>query len=168
MALAGTGCTGKSADADGKVGAFEGFVAPSLQGKTLSGDYIQLSDFRGKVVLVNVWATWCKPCVKELPELGRLHGSLSAQGFTVLGVSVDKVGVRRVVENFVAKHGLKYPMILDPDGHAVGSFELKGYPTSMLIGRDGKVRWRRDGIIKENDGELGKQIELALAQPVPE
>ncbi len=165
LALAGNiACMGKGS---GESAAGGGQQAPALQGKTMTGDYIQLSDFKGTVVLVNIWATWCEPCKMELPELGRLHRELSPKGFTMLGVTVDKQAARRKVEHFIDKHDLAYPMIFDPDGHSVGAFDVKGYPTSLLVGRDGTLRWRRDGIIKNNDGELGKQIEAALADPQP-
>ena len=160
-ALAWGGCTGK----DGTLGAdASGALHPALQGKTVGGDYVQLTDFAGQVVLVNVWATWCGPCRKELPELARLQRDYASQGFTVLGVTVDKHAALPVVKSFIKKHGLRYPMIFDPDGHSVGALSIKGYPTSLLIGRDGALRWRRDGIIKVDDGELGKQLEAALAQ----
>lgn len=157
-------CSGK--DGTGTA-AKSGKPAPSLQGKTVDGKYMQLSDLAGDVVLVNVWATWCKPCKKELPELGRLHDAHKGQGFSVLGVTVDKVAALPVVRRFISQHELHYPMIFDPDGHSVGAYEIKGYPTSFIIGRDGTLRWRRDGIIKENDGELGKQLEVALAEAAP-
>lgn len=160
------GCTGK----DGAAGrqAEQGTPAPTLQGKTVGGDYIQLSDFAGQVVLLNVWATWCKPCKQELPELGRLHRDLSDRGFTVLGVTVDKVQAMPAVKHFIKQYDLQYPMIFDPDGHSVGAYDIKGYPTSFIIGRDGTLRWRRDGMIQDNDGALDKQLEAALAEQAPE
>ena len=165
LVLGVAGCTGK----DGAAGkqAEQGTAAPALQGKTVGGEYVQLSDYAGKVVLLNVWATWCKPCKQELPELGRLHRELSDRDFTVLGVTVDKVQAMPAVKHFIKQYDLQYPMIFDPDGHSVGAYEIKGYPTSFIIGRDGTLRWRRDGMIQDNDGALDKQLEAALAEAAP-
>jgi peroxiredoxin len=160
VCLAAGSCTdsGKTAGA----GSASGEAAPEFQGKTLAGDYVQLSDFAGKVVLLNVWATWCKPCVKELPELARLSHAYPADDFVVVGVSVDTPNARGAVAHKVKQFGLDYPIVLDPNGRSLQAYDLRGYPTSFLIDREGKVRWRRDGLIQENDGELAAQIKAAL------
>lgn len=158
------GCQGGGADF--KVGSSPiGQVAPTLAGKTIDGERLALSDLRGQVVLVNIWATWCKPCNKELPELARLHDELSPKGFTVLGVSVDKRQMLPQVHAKVKAHGLHYPMLFDPEGAAVAGWSVAGYPTSVLVGRDGTLLWRRNGMIHPDDPELAKQIEGALARP---
>ena len=136
--------------------------APELKGRTLGGERFTLSEHRGKVVLLNVWAQWCKPCKKELPELQRLHKKHEGDGLVVLGVSVDKVRAYPLVRGLVNDHGLTYPIVLDPDGKSVEAYGVHGYPTNFVIGRDGTIRWRRDGMIKDNDGELEQQLRLAL------
>ena len=167
LVLATPGCTGKperAPDAE-PVAGFP--VAPELTGKTVTGETISLADLRGRVVLLNAWATWCEPCKKELPELARLHQSREQDGLTVLGVSVDKVRLLPEVRRLMKDNGVTYPVIFDPDGQVVGAFQIRGYPTSFIIGRDGTLRWRRDGIIEENDGEVGKQLKLVLSEPAP-
>ncbi|MEM7154839.1 MAG: TlpA disulfide reductase family protein [Myxococcota bacterium] len=141
-----------------------GKPAPTLAGKTIDGERVALSDLRGQVVLINVWATWCKPCNKELPELARLHDDLNPKGFSVLGVSVDKRQMLQQVHVRVRQHGLHYPMLFDPEGLALSDWKITGYPTSILIGRKGNILWRRNGMIHPNDPELTKQIESALAE----
>lgn len=162
------GCQGKSGghgdDGDAAKAAV-GAAAPRYTGKTIDGEYIQLEDFRGKVVLLNMWATWCEPCKKELPELASLHRRHASRGFSVVGVSVDKPQALGKVRQLVGQFGIDYPIVFDPSGEAVATFELTGYPTSFLLGRDGKIRWRRNGIIKPQDQELGAEIEAALAVP---
>lgn len=163
------GCQGKADDqgearpSDSRMGQ----PAPTLAARTIDGEPLALSDLRGQVVLVNVWATWCKPCTAELPELARLHRERSTEGFTVLGVSVDKRQVLPKVRAEVARYQLGYPVLFDPEHRAVNEWNVHGYPTSVLVGRDGTIRWRRDGMIHTNDPELAKQLEAALAQAAP-
>jgi cytochrome c biogenesis protein CcmG/thiol:disulfide interchange protein DsbE len=156
-------CEGRGSGGAAGGAAGVGTPAPAYQGKTLQGEYLALTDFRGKVVLLNVWATWCAPCRKELPELVALHEKHGPQDFTVLGVSVDRPGARGRLEAMVRQFGLGYPIVHDPDGTGLDAFVIQGYPTSFLIGRDGTLLWRRDGIIETNDGELEGQLKAALA-----
>ena len=155
-------CEGRGAK--GKAGAAGiGAAAPQYQGKTLDGDYVALSDYKGKVVLLNVWATWCAPCRKELPELVALQSKHGGEAFTVLGVSIDNPGAKGRLEAMVRQFRLNYPIVHDPDGSGLDPFTIRGYPTSFLIGKDGTLLWRRDGLIEPNDGELGGQLKAALA-----
>lgn len=138
-------------------------AAPALAGKTIDGKPYDLAEDRGEVVLLNVWATWCAPCREELPALRRLHERYAGQGFGVVGVSVDRrsalTGVRQMVEEF----GLPYPIVFDPEGDAITPWNIRGYPTSFLIDRAGRVRWRRDGGVTADDPELVAAIDAALA-----
>ena len=139
-----------------------GEPAPQFQAKRLDGEYVQLTDYEGKVVLLNVWATWCTPCVKELPELVRLSHQWADKGVVVLGVSVDRPGDLPAVQRMVARFGIDYPIALDPNGRGLQAWGIKGYPTSFVIDGKGQIRWRRDGIIVEDDGELAAQLQAAL------
>ncbi len=145
-----------------------GQLAPRITGKSLGGDYVQLADYAGQVVLINLWATWCGPCRAELPALERLHQSYKKRGFTVLGVSVDSERGEADVRAMVRNIKLSYPVVLDPSGHSTAIYKASGYPTSVLVGRDGQVRWRRAGALTDNDAELIAAIEAALSKPAPE
>jgi len=113
--------------------------APSTAFQELQGDEVTLADFRGKVVLVNFWATWRAPCVREMPSLERLHKTLAGEGLAVLAVSNDRGGAG-VVEPFLARLDLQaLPIYLDPKGKLAQEFALNGLPTSFIIGRDGRV-----------------------------
>ena len=163
--LAGVaGCDGKSRAEPGVAGAL-GTEAPRYTGKTIEGEYVALDDYLGKVVLLNVWATWCAPCREELPELQALQRRHGPEGFTVVGVSVDKPQALGQVRTMVAQIGLEYPMVFDPGGEAVNTFDVSGYPTSFLLDRAGKIVWRRNGIIRPGDSELEAALRSALAQP---
>lgn len=137
----------------------------SFGGRTLTGDEVSLDEHRGKVILLNVWATWCTPCRDELPELQRLHTHFAERGFMVVGVSVDKPAALGRARGLVEELGLTYPNIFDPDGLSVETFDVSGYPTSFLIGRDGRIRWRRNGLIRPDDDEVLSEIRAALAEP---
>lgn len=162
--LALTACEGKPQQAaPDAVATTTGPAAPAFLGRTLDGEPFELASQRGTVVLLNVWATWCEPCRQEMPELQALHARHSAQGLTVVGVSVDaaRLGaeVRRMVEDF----GLTYPNIHDARNTIGPAFKVVGYPTSFLIDRHGAIAWRRDGLLEPNDAELAAAITSALA-----
>jgi peroxiredoxin len=108
-----------------------GFTLTSLDGKTYS-----LDKLRGKVVLLNFWATWCPPCRKEMPDLEKLYRELAPKGFVVLAVSDEK---RDVVENFLADKHYTFPILLDEARTVNGAFDVEGIPKSFLFGRDGKI-----------------------------
>ncbi len=136
--------------------------APAFSARTFDGEKVELADLRGTVVLINVWATWCEPCVAELPELAELHRELADRGFTVIGLNADVASKRLQVKRMAEIYELPYAVWLDPKNEAQVAFELRGYPTSILIDRQGKIRWRREGIIVPGDAELMPILEQAL------
>ncbi|MCA9634946.1 MAG: TlpA family protein disulfide reductase [Myxococcales bacterium] len=156
-ALALVACT-SAAERGGAVGEF----APRITGKDLAGEYVALEDHRGEVVLLNLWATWCAPCRAELPALERLHRRFQGRGFTVLGVSVDSERSEAAVRAMVREVPVTYPVLLDPAARAAEALGATGYPTSILVGRDGVVRWRSVGALRDDDPGLLAAIEAAL------
>lgn len=138
--------------------------SPPLRAKSLTGEYFDLADTRGKVVLVNIWATWCEPCKQELPELARLHRELGPQGFEVVAVSVDVERKESTVRRMAKQFDLPFTVLLDPQNQSVVDWKVVGYPTSFVLGRRGEPLWRRDGLIYENDEELGAVLRNALAE----
>jgi thiol-disulfide isomerase/thioredoxin len=107
---------------------------------------LSLADFKGKVVLLNYWATWCAPCVEEMPSLERLHSRLGGPDFAVLAISVDRQGLS-IVEPFLQRIGLKQlPIYLDRSGASMRAFAVRGLPTTMLIDRDGNDVGRLEGM----------------------
>jgi cytochrome c biogenesis protein CcmG, thiol:disulfide interchange protein DsbE len=96
-----------------------------------------LDDFRGRVVVLNYWASWCEPCREESPLLERWHRQIAARGGSVLGVDVHDV--RGDARAFVRRFGLTYPMLRDADGATVGSFGVIGYPETIVIDRGGRI-----------------------------
>jgi len=166
VAALAVACEGKApSDTHGPTvpGAGVGIAAPELAGKTVDGETFSLAELRGSVVLVNVWATWCGPCRQELPELRRLHHAHRDRGFTVVGISVDARRSMGPLRAMIDEYQLDYPMVFDPDQRAVEPLGIRGYPTSILVDRQGVVRWRRDGLVHVEDDELAAAIAAALA-----
>jgi thiol-disulfide isomerase/thioredoxin len=142
-----------------------GRAAPAYRGVTLNGDSTSLEAVRGDVVLLNIWATWCEPCKRELPVLEQLHEQRSADGLRLIGVSVDAQGEEKAVRDFAAEYGLTYPIWLDPSERVTATFLAVGVPASYLIARDGTLLWRHVGPIQENDPVLTRLLDSALAVP---
>ena len=145
-----------------------GTPAPEVTFKDLDGKDVPLSSYRGKVVLVNFWATWCDPCYVEIPWLIEMQQKYADKGFTVLGVSMDDEG-KKDVAPFLAKERfnvngqklpMNYPIVIGNDDIADKFGGLLGYPTSFLISRDGKIVKKVQGLVSYD--EIAKAIESQL------
>ena len=121
---------------------------------------MRLSQYRGRVVLLNFWATWCVPCRREIPSLAALHRDYQERGFVVLGVSVDKEV--RLIKPFARVMKMNYPVLIGAGRQdlnaAFGPFI--GFPTSVLIARDGAICMRHVGLVSKS--ELERQINALL------
>jgi cytochrome c biogenesis protein CcmG, thiol:disulfide interchange protein DsbE len=134
LTTTGTDTTLDSATAQGKRVDPPADGALPVLGGGASGS---LADYKGKVVLVNVWASWCEPCRDELPLIEKAHRRLSARGGTVLGIDVKENSGAALAA--VEKYGLTYPNLRDRDGSYVREWGQTGYPENYVIDRDGKV-----------------------------
>jgi peroxiredoxin len=113
-------------------------LAPDFVVPDLSGQAVRLSALRGKVVVVNLWATWCPPCREEMPSMERLYQRLRDRDFQLLAISEDEDG-QRVVEPFVKEMKLSFPVLVDPD-HQVGDrYGVWGYPETFVLDRSGRI-----------------------------
>lgn len=117
-----------------------GFIAPDFTLTTLDGDQSRLSDLRGKVVLLNLWASWCGPCRAEMPAMQRLYDRYQGQGFEILAVNATNQDSRQAAAAFVEEYGLTFPILLDIDGTVSAQYLLRALPTSFFIGPDGVIR----------------------------
>ena len=97
---------------------------------------ISLSDHKGKVVLVNIWATWCRPCVDEMPSMEKLYQEFKDDNFEILAVSIDALGAE-VVGPFMQKYNLTFPALLDSEGTIRQSYQVTGVPESFIIDQQG-------------------------------
>jgi cytochrome c biogenesis protein CcmG/thiol:disulfide interchange protein DsbE len=113
-------------------------AAPDFAAAGLSAPARRLADFRGRVVFLNFWATWCLPCKEEMPSMERLYGQHKEQGLTVIAVSMD-TGEPRAVSSFAKSLGLTFPIALDPRMEVADRYKVRALPTSFLIDRQGDV-----------------------------
>jgi cytochrome c-type biogenesis protein len=141
-----------------------GSPAPAYRAVTVGGDSVSLASLRGKPVLLNVWATWCRPCRDEIPELQRLYERYRGRGLEIVGVSVDAIGDEAALDAFVRRFGMTYPIWRDPDEHVSTTFLVVGVPATFLIDRAGVLRWRKTGPVGRSDTALVAAIERALAE----
>jgi len=132
--------------------------------QTIDGDTIRLEELRGKVVLVNAWATWCAPCVLEMPGFQRVYEDYRDQGFIVLGISRDQ-GSPDLVRAFLREKAITYPVAMAwQDG--LGNFgQVSSLPTSFLLGKDGTIRHTVVGLFAEPT--LRMAVRNLLAEPNP-
>jgi thiol-disulfide isomerase/thioredoxin len=120
-------------------------AAPPLKFTNAKGQPLSLAAYKGHVLVVNLWATWCGPCVEELPTLAALAGHMEAFGGLVLPISLD-IGGRGTVEPFYARHGItNLPVLLDPDGENLDLLDTDGVPVTLVIDPQGQLVARVDG-----------------------
>ena len=113
-----------------------GAPAPTFRLPNLAGENVDLAAFRGRVVVVNFWATWCPPCVDEMPSLEKLHRALGPQGLVILGVSGDEN--EAVLREFVTRTGVTFPILRDPGGRiAADLYHTTGFPETFVVDPNG-------------------------------
>ena len=125
------------------------FSLPDLEGKTR-----QLSDYRGKVIFLNFWATWCKPCKEEMPSMQLMWENFKSEDFVVLAVSMDRVTTKKDIPSFVENMKLTFPILTDSWGQTDKRYKLMGVPETYIIDQDGILREKiigpRDWTLKES------------------
>jgi peroxiredoxin len=134
--------------------------APDFTLKSMSGPNLRLAEQRGRVVMVNFWATWCGPCRQEMPQLDRLYQKYKSSGFVLLGVNVDE-DVRKATD-VAAKLGVTFPVLLDTDKAVSKLYDLSTMPSTVIIDRDGKVRYLHRGYLAGYEDNYDKQIRELL------
>jgi cytochrome c biogenesis protein CcmG/thiol:disulfide interchange protein DsbE len=119
-----------------------GSTAPPFEGRTLDGTGHEktLADYKGKVVLVNIWATWCEPCRVEMPSLEKLHREFGPRGLSVVALSVDDPGEEEHIRQFAKDLGLTFEILHDPARKTATSYQVTGFPETFVIARDGTIR----------------------------
>jgi peroxiredoxin len=118
--------------------AMVGRQAPEFSLADLDGNAVRLANLKGKVVFVNVWATWCEPCRQEMPAMQALYTTLAGPDFEMLAVNSDQSD-RSAVERFVETHHLTFPVLPDPDLQVAGRYRVTGYPETFVIDRNGTI-----------------------------
>jgi peroxiredoxin len=154
--LAAAGCGGGGQAPSAKSGG----KTPDFALKDLSGKTVRLSDFKGKVVLIDFWATYCIPCADAIPEFQKLYETHRDKGFEIVGISIDPFTDN--VPAFVKEHGVGYKIVLDSDAEAQDAFGIRGLPETFLVGRDGALREHWIGYDDELEAEIRNAVESAL------
>ena len=144
-----------------------GLPAPDFATTTLAGKPLSLQSLRGKVVLVDYWATWCGPCKMAMPTLEALHRKFAAQGLTVVGISVDDPSTVSLVPAVARSLGVTYTLSASPDENNVAqqAYGVSGIPAQFLIDKKGVLRWTQDGYSEDEKQELSVLIQKLLAEP---
>ncbi|MBT3874587.1 MAG: TlpA family protein disulfide reductase [Nitrospina sp.] len=140
-----------------------GYLAPRFTLRNLKGNLEGLDDHSGKVIVVNFWATWCVPCVKEMPSFEALYRRYRSRGLTLLAVNLDKEGLSKVQE-FVDKYNLSFPVLLDTDGVAEKLYPSFTIPFTYVIDKHGRVAARVDGAKDWESSETFEAVEHLLKQ----
>jgi peroxiredoxin len=136
--------------------------APDFTLRDTDGNKVSLSDYRGKAVLINFWATWCAPCKIEMPWLISLQDQYASQGFQILGISSDDSSVSRAdIAHFGQQEKIDYPLLLGDDAVSRKYGGIDFLPTSFFVGRDGKVVAESAGLVSKD--EIEANIKKALA-----
>jgi thiol-disulfide isomerase/thioredoxin len=126
------GCTGGE-----RTGISPSDKAPNIKGVDPAGNPLTLYDIKGKVVLVNFWATWCAPCMQELPHLQALYSALKGRGFQLVGVAIDDTAEN--VKEAQQSYGITFPILIETGGTSKRRYELKGFPESFVLDAEHRV-----------------------------
>lgn len=144
-----------AASADPPIKPWTSGATPPLELSALDGRKVALGGLRGRVVVINYWATWCEPCIDEMPSLQRLREKMQGRPFEVLAVNYGESSER--VSRFVAKMKLTMPVLLDPYKNSVEAWKVRGLPMTFIVDAKGEVRYWSFG---ERDWSRGEALQL--------
>ena len=151
---------GTSARAGSDLVPWTGGPTPQLALKDLAGHPLTLADLKGKVVLVNFWATWCAPCIEEMPSMQKLRDKIGLAGFEVLAVNYQEGQAR--INDFLKKRPLKLTIVRDADGAAKTAWGVKVFPSSFIVDTDGRIRYTVIGDVDWTSSKVESQIRELL------
>lgn len=147
------------------VGYASSAPAPHFSGSTIDTRQVAMRDLRGKVVLMNFWASWCTECRPEMPVLERLHREFAPQGLAVIGINAREG--REVIRRYASELGLTFPLVLDRDAKINALYGVVGLPTTFLVGRDGRAVALAVGPREWASTPGRALIQALLAEPAP-
>jgi peroxiredoxin len=144
------------------IAADAGGPAPAFTLNGLSGDQGTLSQYKGQVVMVNFWATWCGPCQQEMPLLDQMYKKYKPAGFTLIGVNVDKEAP--AVKELLARKPVSFPVLLDPANQVSKSYHVDEMPSSVIIDRKGQIRYIHRGYKPGDENEYQDRIRQLIRE----
>lgn len=136
--------------------------APDFTLKSRSGENVRLSDFRGQIVLLNFWASWCVPCRQEMPILNDIQKKYEALGFSVLGVNVDLKSEKAIA--YLKDTPVNFPVLYDPKGDVSKLYSVSAMPSTAIIDRDGKVRFIHPGYKAGDESKYRDKIKELMRE----
>lgn len=143
-----------------------GTKAPDFKAYTLDSVPKQktLADYRGKVLMINVWATWCLPCRVEMPSIEALNKEYAQKGLKIVAVSIDDPGTDSTIRAFVKQYGLTFEVLHDPQGKISEAYDITGYPETFIVGKDGVIRRKLMSATNWNAPEARALVDRLLAE----
>jgi cytochrome c biogenesis protein CcmG, thiol:disulfide interchange protein DsbE len=126
----------------------------------------RLADYRGKVLMINVWATWCLPCRVEMPSIEALNKTYASKGLKIVAVSIDDPGTDASIRAFVKQYGLTFEVLHDPQGKISDSYDITGYPETFIIGKDGVIRKKLMSATDWNSPEARALVDRLLVERI--
>jgi peroxiredoxin len=163
----GSGQDSKTASDSTASSPLSGTVATDFSAQDTNGATLHLSQYLGKnVILIDFWATWCQPCLEEMPHLRRMYEANKAKGFVVIAVSMDGPETVAEVPSFAQRNRLTFPVVLDEDSHVASIYNpRKAAPLSAIIDRKGKVVLVHEGYNPGDEQLLAAEVDKALNEP---
>jgi peroxiredoxin len=152
------GAASKSSETPAAARKSEGAANLELTLKDMNGNAVRLADYKGKVILLNVWATWCGPCELEIPELVETYAKYKDQGVMVLGISLDDTA--EMLREYAPKKQMNYPILLMQDDFDEAYGPIFGVPVTFFIGRDGRISRRHFGPVSKE--QVDREIKALL------
>jgi peroxiredoxin len=141
----------------------EGESAPTFSLRDINGKQVSLEDYKGSVVLINFWATWCGPCQTEMPHLEKIYTEHKDKGFVVLAVSADDARNASKVKPLIKRNGYTFPVLLDKDSSVVNQYNPESVlPYNVLINKEGNVIWRKVSYAPGEEVEIREKVEEAI------
>lgn len=140
-------------------------LAALILGTNAHATAIDLSQYRGKVVYLDFWASWCGPCKQSFPWLASLARTYASKDFVVIAVNVDKDQSR--AQQFLGETPAGFPVVYDPRGEIATAYKVTGMPSAVLIDRSGQVRFQHSGFLLKKEGEYEEQLQTLLSESAP-
>ncbi len=140
---------------------YKGFISPlAIKLEDTNGEIIEKNNYKGQVTIINFWATWCPPCVQEIPSLNRLKKKMQGLPFEL--ISINYAEEKKTILEFMKKVNVEFPVLLDKDGGFAKKWNVITYPSTFIIDKEGKIKYGVNAAIEWDDPEFIKKIKALL------